>query len=96
MYMESEILNYRVIIEQSSYEDGSTVYTATCPTLGVSDYGCSVDELLESIKDGIELALEHLRKEDKDIPQDTIKNQIITSLHFTPRHGETSTVYKTA
>ncbi len=54
--MEKKVLNYRIIIEKEQYEDGAPVYVAYCPTLGVSDYGDTIEEVLESIKDGIELA----------------------------------------
>lgn len=55
--MEKNILNYRIIIEPEKYDDGSTVYVAYCPTLGISDYGNTIEEVLESIKDGIKLAV---------------------------------------
>jgi len=77
--MDTKVLNYRVIIEPERYSDGSKVYNAYCPTLGVADYGDSVDDVLESIKDGIELAVESLAKEKKEIPTDKLDGQIITS-----------------
>lgn len=77
--MEKKILNYRIIIEPEKYEDGSTVYVAFCPTLGVSDYGETVEEVLKSIKDGIELAIESLAKEKQEIPIDNIETQIIAT-----------------
>jgi predicted RNase H-like HicB family nuclease len=77
--MEKHLLNYRIIIEKEKYEDGSSVYVAYCPTLGVSDYGDSVEEVLASIKDGIELAVESLAKEGKEVPIDHIEDQIIAS-----------------
>lgn len=58
--MEKRVLNYRIIIEPEKYENGSTVYVAYCPTLGVSDYGDTVEEVLKSIKDGIKLVVECL------------------------------------
>lgn len=60
--MEKKVLNYRVIIEPEKM-GRKTVYNAYCPTLGVADYGDSVDEVLESIKDGIKLAIECLIEE---------------------------------
>jgi predicted RNase H-like HicB family nuclease len=63
--METKVLNYRLIIEPEKNEDGSTVYVAQCPTLGISDYGDSVEEVLRSITDGIELAVEHLEKKQR-------------------------------
>ncbi len=77
--MEKNVLNYRIIIEREKYEDKSSVYVAYCPTLGISDYGDSVEEVLKSIKDGIELAVESLAKEGKEVPVDHVEEQIITS-----------------
>lgn len=54
--MEKHLFNYRIIIEPEKYKDGSKVYVAYCPTLGISDYGDTVEQVLQSIKDGIELA----------------------------------------
>lgn len=77
--MQKKILNYRVIIEPEKYKDGSIVYTAYVPSLGVSDYGDSVEGVLQSIKDGIQLAIESLAEEGKEIPIDNIDKQIIAN-----------------
>ena len=77
--MEKTILNYRVIISPESYKDGSLVYVANCPTLDVHDYGDTVEEVMASIKNGIELAVESLEAESKSIPSDNIEEQIIAT-----------------
>jgi len=77
--MEKRVLNYRIIIEPEKYEDGKTVYVAYCPTLGISDYADTIEEVQKSIKDGIELAIESLVKEKKEIPVDHVEDQIITT-----------------
>ena len=77
--MEKQLLNYRIIIDKETYPDGSLVHVAHCPTLGISDYGDSVEEVLKSIKEGIELAVESLSKEKQEVPIDNIDDQIITS-----------------
>lgn len=79
--MEKQILNYRVIIEPEKAR-GKTVYNAYCPSLGVADYGNSVEEVLKSIKDGIKLAIECLLEEKKEIPQDNIEEQFITTVRI--------------
>ena len=66
-------------MEPEEYPDGSTVYVAYCPSLGISDYGDTVEEVLESINDGIELAVKSLAKQGKEIPVDDVEKQIITS-----------------
>jgi len=77
--MEKYILNYRIIIEKEAGPKGSIVYVAQCPTLGISDYGDTVEQVLSSIQDGIELAVETLAQEKKEIPVDQVDEQIITS-----------------
>ncbi len=77
--MEKKVLNYRIIIEPEKYPDGAKVYAAYCPTLGISDYGDTIEDVLNSIKDGIELAIESLAKNKKDVPVDDVEDQIITS-----------------
>ncbi|MBI3577251.1 type II toxin-antitoxin system HicB family antitoxin [Candidatus Gottesmanbacteria bacterium] len=77
--MEKTILNYRIIIEPETYPDGSVVFVAYCPTLGISDYGDSVEEVLKSMKDGIDLAVASLVKDKKEVPVDDIEDQIIAT-----------------
>lgn len=77
--IEKKILNYRIIVEPEKYPNGDTVYNAYCPTLGIADYGDTVDRVLESIKDGIELAIDSMAKDGEEIPVDNIEQQIITS-----------------
>lgn len=78
--MEKHILNYRVIIEPEKMGK-KTVYNAYCPTLGVVDYADTVEEVLRSIKDGIQLAIECSEEEGKEVQQDNIQEQIITAVH---------------
>lgn len=76
--MQKQVLNYRVIIEPEKMGK-KNAYNAYCPTLGVADYGDSIDQVLTSIKDGIELALEYLKEEGKEIPVDSPKGMIATT-----------------
>ena len=76
--MQTQILNYRIIIEPEK-QGRKTVYNAYCPTLAVADYGDSIDEVLKSIKDGIELALEYLVDEGQEIPVDTPEKGVVAT-----------------
>ena len=76
--MQKQILNYRIIIEPEK-KGRKVVYNAYCPSLGVADWGNSIDEVLKSIKDGIELALGYLKEEGKEIPIDNIEEQVVTT-----------------
>lgn len=76
--MQKQILNYRIIIEPEKMGK-KTVYNAYCPTLGVADYGDSIDKALKSIKAGIELASECLVDDGKEIPDDKINGQVVVN-----------------
>jgi predicted RNase H-like HicB family nuclease len=76
--MQRTLLNYRIIIEPE-VRGKKTVYSAYCPTLGVADYGDSIDEVLKSIKYGLDLAVESLVEAGKEIPIDEPEKQMVTS-----------------
>lgn len=76
--LQTKILNYRVIIEKEYYDDGASVYSASCPTLNVFDYGDSIEEVLASIKDGIESVIAFLTEESREIPVDYPAESIVT------------------
>jgi len=75
--MQKQVLNYRIIIEPEKM-GRKTVYNAYCPTLGVADYGDTIDEVLESIKDGMELAIEYLVDKGEEVPVDQVEKQMVT------------------
>lgn len=74
--MQKQVLNYRIIIEPEKM-GRKVVYNAACPTLGVYDYGDSIDEALKSIKDGIELAIEVLKDEGQEVPVDDTEKGVV-------------------
>ncbi len=76
--MQTQVLTYRIIVEPEK-QGKKVVYNAYCPTLGVADYGNSIDEVLESIKDGINLAVKYLVKEGKQVPVDSPENGLIAT-----------------
>ncbi|MBU2530224.1 MAG: hypothetical protein KKD35_04205 [Elusimicrobia bacterium] len=77
--IQTKILNYRVIIEKENYSDGTPVYTAFIPTLGITDYGPNIDKVLKSLKPGIELAIECLIEQGKEVPSDKVEQTIIVN-----------------
>lgn len=85
-YMKHSVLNYRVIIEPEKM-DKRIVYNAFCPSLGIADYGDTIEEVLRSIKDGILLAIECLEEDKKEIPMDNITEQLITSVSISTNHA---------
>lgn len=65
---EAKVLNYRVIIEKEHYDDGTPVYSIYVPTLGIADYGPTIEEALENTKEGIKFHIECLIEEGEKVP----------------------------
>jgi len=65
---ETKVLNYRVIIEKEHYDDGTPVYSTYVPTLGIADYGPTIEEALENTKEGIKFHIECLIEEGEKVP----------------------------
>jgi len=57
--MEKRILNYRIIIEPEKI-GRKTVNNAYCPTLGLADFGNSIDEAIQRIQSLIKFHIESL------------------------------------
>lgn len=76
-------LTYRVVVEKEKYSDGSTVYVTQVPTLGISDYGSTIEEALDNTQKLIKFHLESLIEEGEGIPMsDNSDNIIITTSKF--------------
>jgi predicted RNase H-like HicB family nuclease len=64
---------FRVVIEPDEFEDGRKAFSAHCPDLpGALTWGYTEAEVLEKIKEAIQLVLEELREEGKEIPPEAI------------------------
>jgi len=74
--MDTSVLNYRVIIEKDSYSDGRPCYMANCPTLGVVDYGDSIETALSNIREAMELTIQSLVDDKSIVPTDKIETMI--------------------
>ena len=75
--METKVLNYRIIIKQAK-ENGKTVYLAECSTLGIYDWGDTIDKALKSIREGIECHVEALIKDSEEVPIDYPEKEFVT------------------
>lgn len=77
--MKTVLLNYSVIIEPDT-ETGSDkqVFSAYCPSLGIADYGSTVDKALLNIKKTIEFHLDCLREEGEPIPEPSSLHGLLT------------------
>lgn len=88
LQMETLVLNYRIIIEPEIEEKtGRKIYTAFCPRLGVADWGKTLEEAINHIKEGIECYLQSLIKHKKPIPsQDSTEFMVTTAEVFLPKN----------
>lgn len=76
--MEKKVLNYRIIIEKEKDEAGKTVYVAYCPTLGISDFGDTVEQAKEHMEEAIECHIEGIIKTGDEVPAPDIKDVYIS------------------
>ena len=74
--MDTNVLNYRVIIEKDSYSDGRPCFMVSCPTLGVVDSGDTVEQALGNIREAIELSIKSLVSEKATVPTDKLSSMI--------------------
>lgn len=66
--MVKKNLNYRILIEKEKTKKGH-VYVSFVPSLGISDFGKSVDEAVINTEKAIKLYLDTLSSLGKDIPE---------------------------
>lgn len=73
--MEKTIFNYRVIIEPEKMGK-KTVYNAYCPTLGLADYGDSIDEAIKNIESLIKFHIECLLQDGLEVPSENTEKEL--------------------
>ncbi len=76
--METKVLNYRIIIKPEK-EGKKTIYLAECPTLGVYDWGDTIEAALKNIQEGIECEIEGLIKDGDMVPVDRVEQEMTTT-----------------
>lgn len=74
-----KILNYRINIDKERLGK-KTVYNASCPALGLADFGDTIDEALKHITSLIEFHLETLVELGQSIPVEKDTTSLITSV----------------
>jgi predicted RNase H-like HicB family nuclease len=73
-----QILNYRIIVEKEK-QGKDYVYVAHAPTLGISDFGKSIDEAVKNCEKAIKLYIETLRDTGNQIPEPDQDEYFVTS-----------------
>lgn len=78
--METTVLNYRIIVEKEknrAFKQGY-VYVTYVPTLGISDFGDTIDEALKQTEEAIKLYVETLVEENQPIPSPDTEESFMT------------------
>jgi predicted RNase H-like HicB family nuclease len=79
--MQKVLRNYRIIIKPDIYPDtNKPCYSAFVPTLGLADYGDSIEEAVKNTGNLIKFHLESLEAEGKEIPVDQPDKELVTEL----------------
>lgn len=76
--METKALNYRIVIEKEKQNKGY-LYVAYVPSLGISDFGKTIEEATANIEKAIKLYLETLVDLKKSIPAPDSEEYFVTS-----------------
>ena len=76
--MKTTILNYRIIVEKEKQNKGF-LYVAYAPSLGISDFGKTVDEATSNVKKAMQLYIETSIELKKSIPAPDSDDYFVTS-----------------
>ena len=76
--MDTKILNYRVIVEKEKQKKG-VAYVAYAPTLGISDFGETIEKAVKNIEKAIKLYLKTLIELKKSVPQPDAEEYFVTT-----------------
>lgn len=76
--MKIKALNYRIIVEKEQ-QGVETVYVAYAPSLGLSDFGATIDKAVTNIEQAIKLYLETLIELKDYVPQPDTEDYYVTT-----------------
>lgn len=76
--MQTQVLSYRIIIEPEK-QGKKIVYNAYCPTLGIADYGPTIDEAVKNIRSLIKFHIECLLEDRQEVPEENTEQELVTS-----------------
>ena len=92
---KKSFLNYRIIIEKEKVEGkiNKYVYNAYCPSLGLNDFGKTIDQAIQRITELIQFHIESLIDLGHDVPIEKEPTTVITSVEIsTPTYTKFSYV----
>ena len=69
---------FKVVVEPDEFEDGRKAFSAHCPDLpGALTWGNTEAEALDKIKEAIQLVVEELQNQGKEIPAPAIESPAV-------------------
>ena len=74
-----------VVINKEKLSEGSPVFVAHCPSLGIASQGYSTDEAIQNIKEAVELYLEEQPERYDEL---AIEEPALFSMIEVTRHAE--------
>lgn len=74
--MHTQMLNYRIIIEPEK-QGKKIAYNVYCDTLGLADWGYSVEEAIKNIKSLIKFHIECLLEDGSEVPSENTDKELI-------------------
>jgi len=66
--MNKKFLNYRILIEKEQHKR-KDVYVAYAPSLGISDFGQTIDQAVSNIEKEMKLYINTLIELDQPVPE---------------------------
>lgn len=83
-YMQKQVLNYRIIIEKEKAEgkNAKYIYTASCPVLGLYDFGKTIDEAIERMTHLIAFHIDSLTESGYKVPVEKDTTTVVTSINI--------------
>ena len=79
-----------IVINKEKLSDGTDVYVAHCPSLGIASRGMNTEEAIENIKEAVELFLE----EEPDKYEELKKVAPIFSVVEVKRNAKTASIIR--
>ena len=76
--MDTKVLNYRVIVEKEKQGKGF-IYVSYVPSLGISDFGKTVDGAVSNTEKAIKIYVETLLASKQSVPEPVSDDFFITS-----------------
>ncbi|MEK7497604.1 MAG: type II toxin-antitoxin system HicB family antitoxin [Patescibacteria group bacterium] len=73
-----KVLNYRIIVEKEK-QGRNLIYVAHVPSLGLSDFGKTIDESVKNTEKAIKLYLETLKETGNPIPEPDTDEYFVTT-----------------